>query len=260
MPTQWLPPSPPCGRVPLDPPSQGLLTPDTITTSPLPRTESISVLSTDPTIKSTLANVKKINPQVPSSDCPPVEAKIPSTTKALPSPHEGRQCPTSRAPTPALTSKSPSPRTPFEFVYQYTYDKDFGRKVCDAYERSLDRDGERVIRYGEDIAREWKRGSTPEEARKTHSDRHWEELDERMRQSALASPSPGADSETNRQRVEGGRRWKEEQEKKKKDLEAKKQRWIERKRRKVEMKLPEIQKEESGSTESQILLAIAQAI
>lgn len=54
--------------------------------------------------------------------------------------------------------------SPVEFAYD-DVDDDFSRKVCEAYLRSQQRQEEREDRYGVVIAREWKRGSTPIEAR-----------------------------------------------------------------------------------------------
>ncbi|KAI4226225.1 MAG: hypothetical protein L6R40_008302 [Gallowayella cf. fulva] len=59
----------------------------------------------------------------------------------------------------------------------YPIDQDFGRKVCGAYTSSLRQQKRRESWYGKSIAREWKRGSTPEAAREAWSkdqDRLWE--------------------------------------------------------------------------------------
>ncbi|CAO1606501.1 hypothetical protein XANCAGTX0491_010000 [Xanthoria calcicola] len=56
------------------------------------------------------------------------------------------------------------PLTPVDFVYD-DLDDDFGRKVCEAYLVSQGRQDERKDRYGVKVARDWKKGSTPPEAR-----------------------------------------------------------------------------------------------
>ncbi|KAL8942967.1 MAG: hypothetical protein Q9211_001168 [Gyalolechia sp. 1 TL-2023] len=67
---------------------------------------------------------------------------------------------------PSISSaREPSPQTPIEYVYLNLVDEDFGRKVCEAYANSISRENYRVVRYGREVAENWKRGSTPEEAR-----------------------------------------------------------------------------------------------
>ncbi|KAL8940744.1 MAG: hypothetical protein Q9211_002125 [Gyalolechia sp. 1 TL-2023] len=92
---------------------------------------------------------------IPSIEHQPIQEISPWPTPPEPSPHESQRSSASEIP----------PRTPFDFVYLHVYDEDFGRKVCDAYFLSRWDEAWRVARYGESIAREWKRGSTPEEAR-----------------------------------------------------------------------------------------------
>ncbi|KAI4178345.1 MAG: hypothetical protein LQ348_005622 [Seirophora lacunosa] len=72
----------------------------------------------------------------------------------------------------------PALLSPFEFAYD-DVDDDFGRKVCEAYLLSQQRQEEREGRYGVVIAREWKRGSTPIEAREAWAmelERRWDAL------------------------------------------------------------------------------------
>ncbi|KAL9015344.1 MAG: hypothetical protein Q9173_000043 [Seirophora scorigena] len=68
--------------------------------------------------------------------------------------------------------------SPVEFAYD-DVDDNFGRKVCEAYLLSQQRQEEREERYGVVIAREWKRGSTPIQAREAWEmelERRWEAL------------------------------------------------------------------------------------
>ncbi|KAL8957440.1 MAG: hypothetical protein Q9193_005287 [Seirophora villosa] len=79
------------------------------------------------------------------------------------------------------TEEAPGRRallSPFEFAYD-DVDDDFSRKVCEAYLLSQQRQKEREVRYGVLIAREWKRGSTPIEAREAWAmelERRWNAL------------------------------------------------------------------------------------
>ncbi|KAL8732791.1 MAG: hypothetical protein Q9166_002573 [cf. Caloplaca sp. 2 TL-2023] len=89
----------------------------------------------------------------------PTTEKPPSATKLEPSFHEALQ-------SASVPSVQPTPpRTPYEHVYLNLVDDDFGRKVSERYVFSVWRDGFRRYRYGSQVAREWKQGSTPEEAR-----------------------------------------------------------------------------------------------
>ncbi|KAL8902662.1 MAG: hypothetical protein Q9207_004483 [Kuettlingeria erythrocarpa] len=90
------------------------------------------------------------------------------------------------------------PETPSEFVYQDRVDDEFGGKVCEAYTSSRWRVAFRERKYGESIAHEWKRGSTPEEAREAYKV-HAGEVDREMR---ALSPTPEGEDPAWRQEWE----------------------------------------------------------
>ncbi|KAL9005221.1 MAG: hypothetical protein Q9188_001981 [Gyalolechia gomerana] len=118
---------------------------------------------------------------IPSIEHQPTQERSPSATQPEPSPHESRHSSASETP----------PRTPFEFVYTNLFDEDFGRKVCEAYLESKWREAGRAFRYGKSVAQEWKRGSTPEEAREA-----WKaKLEEDERSWYAMSPTPELEDE-----------------------------------------------------------------
>ncbi|KAL9024734.1 MAG: hypothetical protein Q9196_006295 [Gyalolechia fulgens] len=243
MPSQRL-----CQRTPspvqLIPSSQAILTPNTTGTTPVPQAEVLSMPSTDPAIKPSMTGDEKPSTDVPAVDCHTAPAESASTTEVKPLPHKAGQCPTSRAPTPTLTSKTPSPRTPFEFVYQFAYDPDFGRKVSEAYRVSMYRDGLRTTIYGADVTSVWKAGFTPEEVRQAYRDK----LDEQDRLSAILSPSPEVDSDWEREWKEESRRWKEAFERRKKRQSQRRMRRMERKNNELNC-----EKDKGGNTNGQSL-------
>ncbi|KAL9031743.1 MAG: hypothetical protein Q9196_000253 [Gyalolechia fulgens] len=91
-------------------------------------------------------------------------------------PTQKRQCLLSAQPEPSsnkVVQSVPSPpssppRTPYEYVCLDVVDEDFGRKVSSQYFISVTRDGYRANKYGAEVAQQWKRGSTPEEAREEY--------------------------------------------------------------------------------------------
>lgn len=100
------------------------------------------------------------SPRIPPIDEEPTQERSPSATKPEPSPRYSR----TRSPT-----KTPSPRSPIEWVYTNAINYEFGHQVCEAYERSKRRDRVRAEMYGEEVASEWKCGSTPEEVWNAYS-------------------------------------------------------------------------------------------
>ncbi|KAL8982152.1 MAG: hypothetical protein Q9205_003250 [Flavoplaca limonia] len=100
----------------------------------------------------------------------PLECTCSSTRSPNPSPQHN--------PGPEETQGGVALLSPFEVVYD-DVDDDFGRKVCEAYLVSQSRQRCRENNYGVDVAREWKKGSTPteaREARETELQRRWEAL------------------------------------------------------------------------------------
>ncbi|KAL9023812.1 MAG: hypothetical protein Q9196_006958, partial [Gyalolechia fulgens] len=150
-------------QVPID---HAILTPVTIALSPSPQAQILGTLPTDPAVEHAVTDGKSASLQIPSPGyLPESEGGVASMTHQEPSQAEYAESP---------------PQTPFEFVYQDLVDDDFGRKVCEAFTSSQWRQGWREYRYGESVANEWKRGSTPEEAREAwrakleEQDRSWE--------------------------------------------------------------------------------------
>ena len=89
--------------------------------------------------------------------------------------------------------------SPVEFAYD-DVDDDFGRKVYEAYLLSQQRQEGREGRYGVGIAREWKRGSTPLEAREA-----WEiELERRWEALSDSSEDDGEGGTRPKQRLQPG--------------------------------------------------------
>nr|POF02188.1 hypothetical protein CFP56_69103 [Quercus suber] len=86
----------------------------------------------------------------------------------------GPQTPTSwdeitvspRARSPTRSPLQDSPLSRRSFVCENDYDPDFGERVQKAYTRNRIAQGFRRSMYGAAVADTWKRGSTPEEARK----------------------------------------------------------------------------------------------
>ncbi|KAI4166485.1 MAG: hypothetical protein LQ343_008013 [Gyalolechia ehrenbergii] len=132
-------------------------------------------------------------PTIPTTDGKTASLHIPSP-QCLPKQEEGVPSMAQHEPSPPEDTDSP-PRTPFEFVWEGLVDEDFGSKVCLAYYSSQWREGFRVSKYGESIATEWKRGSTPEEAREA-----WrltlEEQDRRMEASSTEEEEDEEDEQS----------------------------------------------------------------
>lgn len=78
-------------------------------------------------------------------------------------------------------------------------DPDFGRKVCEQFAKSQNRDsiGEplRDAKYGQEVARRWRHGWTPEDSRQEWAlelERARQEFDTSDRESSLTASSSGA--------------------------------------------------------------------
>ncbi|KAL8919995.1 MAG: hypothetical protein Q9208_006499 [Pyrenodesmia sp. 3 TL-2023] len=97
------------------------------------------------------ASGKSASTQAPRPNSLPAPERTPPVVQPGPSQPEETESP---------------PRSPIDWVYD-AYDEDFGRKVCGAYESSCLREQRRECDYGEKIAHEWKRGSTPTVARES---------------------------------------------------------------------------------------------
>ncbi|KAI4226224.1 MAG: hypothetical protein L6R40_008301 [Gallowayella cf. fulva] len=166
------PPAPPIAtRHPIPTPPTIALTPSPqLHTLPAPP-HRLPTPPNDPSLKPALTHSKSTSLPIPFPECLP---KNEEATTAIaqpgfePSPPED-----------AEDADEPL-RSPFEWVYMYPVDQDFGSKVCEAYRLNLLSQCCRESKYGKIVAREWKRGSTPEEAREAwraeqeELERRWE--------------------------------------------------------------------------------------
>ncbi|KAI4188686.1 MAG: hypothetical protein LQ346_005266, partial [Caloplaca aetnensis] len=89
----------------------------------------------------------------------------------------------------ALRGVKPPPESPSDAVHQDLVDEDFGGKICEAYRQSRWQQAFRGRRYGDSVACEWKRGSTPEEAREAYKAR----MAELHKEWGPLSPTPESD-------------------------------------------------------------------
>ncbi|KAL9601231.1 MAG: hypothetical protein Q9219_002636 [cf. Caloplaca sp. 3 TL-2023] len=168
---------------------QGVLTPLSSQSPPSPQTPTPSVPltnhATDPLTKEQIVSINgDLEADQPSSlqvqkEVTPISPQ--NAPHAAPATSIAQEHLRS---TSAGLESTPSPQTPFEFVWEGYYDPEFGKKVSDAYVGSRWRQSARVYKYGREVAEEWKRGSTPEEAREKwrqkleEQERDWAEITE----------------------------------------------------------------------------------